>query len=278
MSQRTKPKLGQNFLRDEGAQRAIVDALGDIRARTVLEIGPGQGALTRLLAERARRLIAVELDRALAAELGARFAPAPNVSIVQRDILAVDLCTLDIEPESMDVVGNLPYYITSDILLALFAASQRCRIDRAVLMMQREVAERVTASPGVSNYGVLSATTRLHASAELLFTLAPGSFFPAPEVDSSVIRLQFRSRFDELEVDRSGFLHFVRACFAQKRKTLSNNLRVAGYPVRAIESAWPASVPHQARAETVPLEAMAELYRALDTAAIFRSEPPPQSS
>lgn len=272
MTPRSKPKLGQNFLRDDRARRAIVDALGDISQRTVVEIGPGLGAITRLLAERAGRLIAIELDRSLAAGLRTAMQTAPNVSIVEADVLKVDLPALIAESGNADIVGNLPYYITSDILLWLFAVSERMTLGRAVLMMQREVAERVVAPPGGSDYGVLSATTQLHASAELLFTLPPDAFTPPPEVDSAVVRFHFRSRFRELNVDRAGFLRFVRVSFAQKRKTLANNLRAAGYPIRAIETAWPASITHHTRAEAVPLESMADLYRSLHTAPILESD------
>src|SRR5580698_477479 len=117
-----KPKLGQNFLVDDAARHAIVDALGDISKRTVIEIGPGHGAITEILAGRCRRLIALELDRALAAELTFRFRDKPEVQVLERDVLKTDLRALAVEEETVDVVGNLPYYITSDILLQLFAA------------------------------------------------------------------------------------------------------------------------------------------------------------
>jgi 16S rRNA (adenine1518-N6/adenine1519-N6)-dimethyltransferase len=165
--------------------------------------------------------------------------------------------------ESADVIGNLPYYITSDILLKLFAAGVDGGINRAVLMMQREVAERVAAAPGVRDYGVLSATAQMHAQVEDLFTLPPSAFSPPPEVYSTVLRLHFAPRFRELRVDASGFDAFLRQSFAQKRKTLQNNLRAAGYSAAELSTAWPAGIPSQARAESLSLEAMAELYRAL---------------
>lgn len=274
MSPSPKPKLGQNFLRDDRAQHAIVSALGDVHDSTVVEIGPGQGALTHLLTGRGAHLIVIELDRTLAAALRTRYAHDSGVTVIEGDVLSVDLCTLASDAAAVNVIGNLPYYITSDILLSLFAASERCRLHRAVLMMQREIAERVVSPPGSSDYGVLSATAQLHATAELLFTLPPSAFSPPPAVESSVVRLQFRSRFAELAVDRAGFLRFLRASFAQKRKTLVNNLRAAGYPARAVESAWPASMTHHVRAEAVSLGDMAQLYRNLDTAEIVRTEQP----
>jgi 16S rRNA (adenine1518-N6/adenine1519-N6)-dimethyltransferase len=258
MGQLRKPKLGQNFLVDERARLRIADALGDVKQRTVIEIGPGHGAITEILAARAKRLFAVELDRALAAELRFRFRERPNVEIVESDVLKVDVGGF---AQQADVVGNLPYYITSDILLHLFGAAER--LGRAVLMMQREVGERVAAQPGVRDYGLLSATTQMYAEVEHLFTLPPSAFSPPPEVYSSVVRLHFRPRFTELGVDAAGFDRFLKQAFAQKRKTLRNNLRVAGYDAALLARDWPKALEDQARAEQVSLEAMAELYRGL---------------
>jgi 16S rRNA (adenine1518-N6/adenine1519-N6)-dimethyltransferase len=265
-----KPKLGQNFLIDDRARHAIAEALGDTFARTVIEIGPGHGAITAILAPRCRRLIAIELDRALAAELRFKFRDQPHVEILEADILTTDLVSLlersnpsgdTTAAETMDVVGNLPYYITSDILFHLCAAASA--IARAVLMMQREVADRVAASPGVRDYGLLSATTQMYARVEWLFTLPPSAFSPPPEVFSSVIRLEFAPRFAELAVDPLGFDRFLKQAFAQKRKTLANNLRFAGHDPSAFTAAWPSDLPPQARAEEIPLEQMAALYRNL---------------
>ena len=270
-----KPKFGQNFLVDDAARHAIVDALGDISKRTVIEIGPGHGAITEILAGRCRRLIALELDRALAAELTFRFRDQPQVQIVEGDILKTDLRALVPDGETADVIGNLPYYITSDILLQLFAAGSAGLITRAVLMMQREVADRVSAAPGVRDYGLLSATAQMNAQVDNLFTLPPSAFSPPPDVYSTVLRLQFAPRFAELGVDAAGFNSFLRQCFAQKRKTLQNNLRAAGYSVEELSAAWPGSIPAQARAESLALEPMAELYRSLSrTGAIAISATP----
>jgi len=258
-----KPKLGQNFLVDEAARVRIADALGDVSASTVIEIGPGHGAITSILADRCRRLIAIELDPSLAAELHFKFRERRNVEIVEADVLAVDLASLFLPGERASIVGNLPYYITSDILLKLFATSREGWLTRAVLMMQREVAERVAAAPGVRDYGLLSATAQMYARIEELFTLPPSAFSPPPEVYSTVIRLEFAPRFGELGVDVPGFDRFLHLVFAQKRKTLANNLRAAGYLQDALQRAWPAEIPSQARAESVGLESIAELYRAL---------------
>src|ERR1700722_5080981 len=155
-----KAKLGQNFLVDRSARSRIVEALGDISNKTVVEVGPGKAAITELLAQKAHRLIAVELDRELAANLKTQFAES-QVEVIEQDILTIDLASLRHGEEKLLVVGNLPYYITSDILLHLFRYNDA--ISRAVVMMQREVGDRVAAAPGSRDYGLLSATTQLYA-------------------------------------------------------------------------------------------------------------------
>jgi 16S rRNA (adenine1518-N6/adenine1519-N6)-dimethyltransferase len=260
-----KPKLGQNFLVSPSAPRAIVDALGDLSQATVLEIGPGRGALTSLLAARAKHLIAVELDRSMAATLrrdSIDWAGSP-VEIICQDILTLDLTHLA-APRGirLQVIGNLPYYISSPILTHLFAHS--AVIDRAVLMAQREVAERMVAPPGTRVYGLLSATTQMYAGVENLFTLPPEAFAPPPEVHSTVFRLTMRPRFEELGIDAAGFLRFLRQAFALKRKTLGNNLRASGYSPAAVDGAFTqCGVNAQIRAEAVSLEDMACLFRAV---------------
>jgi 16S rRNA (adenine1518-N6/adenine1519-N6)-dimethyltransferase len=262
-NQPPKPKLGQNFLVDDAARHAIADALGDISQRTVIEIGPGHGAITTILAERAKRLIALELDHALATELSFRFRDHVNVEIVEIDVLKADLSALIPAGETADVIGNLPYYITSDILLKMFSAGSAGLLRRAVLMMQREVAERVAADPGVRDYGLLSATAQMNAEIVNLFTLPPSAFSPPPQVYSTVLRLEFAPRFAELGVDAAGFDAFLKKCFAQKRKTLRNNLRAAGFSQGSFATAWPSDIPEQVRAESLDLPSLASLYRLL---------------
>ena len=260
-----KPKLGQNFLIDAAAQQRIADALGPISASTVLEIGPGHGAITDILAPRAHRLIALELDRSLAAELRFRFRNQPSVEILEADVLTTDLAAL-LPPASSDkleVIGNLPYYITSDILLKLFANASR--ITTAVLMMQREVASRVAASPGTKDFGLLAATAQMYAQIENLFTLPPAAFNPPPDVHSSVVRLTFAPRFAELAVEPKPFDKFLHQVFSQKRKTLNNNLRAAGYSTEQLANLWPKEIPQLARAESLTLEQLALMHKALPT-------------
>ena len=257
------PRLGQNFLTSPSARQAIVDALGDISASTVVEIGPGMASITDLLATRAHRLIAIELDRTLISVLRARF-PAPHVTILEQDVLTVDLTALAAEEgaATLQIVGNLPYYITSDILLHLFA--HQAVVGRAVVMVQREVGDRIVAAPGTSDYGVLSATCQLYARTERLLTLPPEAFAPPPKVHSSVIRLTMRPRFEELGVDPAGFIRYLRQSFAQKRKTLANNLRAAGLAAETISAAFRNSqINPQSRAESLTLEQQAALYLAL---------------
>jgi 16S rRNA (adenine1518-N6/adenine1519-N6)-dimethyltransferase len=254
-----KPKLGQNFLVDPAASLAIADALGDLSSAAVLEIGPGKGAITQLLAARARRLVAVELDPTLAAHLR---RDHPNVEVLQQDILATDLAALAPPDQKLAVVGNLPYYITSQILLHLFRHHRA--IDRAVLMVQREVADRVAAQPGARDYGLLTATTQLYARVDNLFTLPPSAFAPPPQVHSTVLRLHFEPRYEALAVDPAEFVAFLKHSFAQKRKTLANNLRFAGADPQTLAAAFAqAKIPAEIRAEALSLEAAANLFRAL---------------
>jgi len=268
-----KPKLGQHFLTSEGLAARIVDAVGDISESTVLEIGPGHGILTSALAKRARRLIAVEVDRVLAAQLRLKFGMARNVEILEADVLAIDFDSLfgpkpglgqpgiEFKPQPTRVVGNLPYYITSDILLRLFEYAKY--FETIVIMVQKEVADRIAAEPGGSEYGVLSATAQLHARVEKLFTLPPGAFSPPPKVHSTVLRLTMAPQQEKLGVAGDGFVDFLRLSFAQKRKTLWNNLREQYEEAGLKRALAQANVKPSARAETLSLEQSAAVYRGL---------------
>lgn len=272
-----KPKLGQHFLTDKTAAGRIVEALGDLSGSTVLEIGPGRGALTSLLAKRARRLIAIELDRILAAQLRMDFSLAPNVEILEGDILAMDFDTLfgprpgstrpgiNPEPERVRVIGNLPYFITSDVLLHLFR--YRKYFETIVLMVQREVADRLAARPGTSDYGLLSATTQLYAKVEKLFTLPPGAFSPPPKVHSTVVRLALAPRLESLNVPEEAFINFLKLSFGQKRKTLWNNLKATYEPAALRAAMEKADIKPSVRAEALSLEKTAGLFRALSSGA-----------
>ena len=261
-----KPKLGQNFLRDPQAIQRIVAALGDLSARAVVEIGPGKGAITERLAPQAKSLIAIELDRELAWNIQERFLPEkgfPAVTVTRQDVLQFDFAAAAKEAgQPLLAVGNLPYYITSPILLHL--AAHAGSLDRAVLMVQREVADRVTARPGTREYGLLSVTLQLYGSTEALFTLPPEAFAPPPEVHSTVFRWNFAPRFAELGVQEAPFIAFLKQSFAQKRKTLANNLRAAGMVAsRVSEALGLAEIPAQIRAEAVTVEQFVRLWQAL---------------
>ena len=271
-----KPKLGQNFLIDAGAAPRIIEALGDVSNRTVIEIGPGRGVLTDVLARRARRVIGIELDRVLAAQLRMRYSTRGNVEVLESDFVTAGFASMvgrrpgplhdlrPTQPETVDVVGNLPYYITSDIVLRILELHPH--IERAVIMVQREVADRIAAKPGTRDYGLLSATTQLFARVEKLFTLPPDAFSPPPQVHSTVIRLTIAPRLEELQVEEEPFIAFLKLAFAQKRKTLANNLRVQ-YDAAAIRAAFKsAGVRPDVRAEAMSLEKTAAVFQALHEA------------
>jgi 16S rRNA (adenine1518-N6/adenine1519-N6)-dimethyltransferase len=264
-----KPKLGQNFLDDPEAIQRIAASIGDLAGRTVVEIGPGGGAITGELAARAAHVLAVELDHELALLLRVHFPQeaSTRVTVVEQDVLQFDFAAASATAgERLLVVGNLPYGITSPILLKL--AASHAALDRAVLMVQREVADRVTAEPGSRDYGLLSVTAQLYGPAQRLFTLPPSAFSPPPEVHSTVFRWRFAPRFAELGVEEATFLRFVRQCFAQKRKTLANNLRAAGISPAVVAAALTqAAIPPQDRAEAVPIESFAALWRWLEASA-----------
>jgi len=268
-----KPKLGQHFLTDRNAARRIVEALGDVSDRTVLEIGPGRGVLTDLLIPRSKRVIGIELDRVLAAQLRMRYAMKPNVEVLESHFVTAEFASMvghkpgplhdlrPTQPETVDVVGNLPYYITSDIVLRILDLHQN--IERAVIMVQREVADRIAAEPGRRDYGLLSATAQLFARVEKLFAVPPGAFSPPPQVHSSVLRLTMAPRLEELHVKEGPFITFLKLAFAQKRKTLLNNLRGV-YADAAIRTALKSSgLRADVRAEAMSLEKTAVVFRAL---------------
>ena len=270
-----RPKLGQNFLVDPVAVQGIIDALGDISQKIVIEIGPGKGVLSDKLAVRAGHLIAIELDRVLAAQLRMRYNRLENVEIIEGDVLTMDFSSMlgprpgmlvDRSPHALPttarLVGNIPYYITSDILLRLF--SFHSSFDEVILMLQKEVADRLLAQPGKSEYGLLSATAQLYAKIEKLFVVPPGAFSPPPKVYSEVLRLTMQPKLAQLRVPEREFIGFLKLSFAQKRKTLVNNLK-SSYPANALRAALKATaLRSDVRAEAISLEKAAELFRELD--------------
>ena len=271
-----KPKLGQNFLIDHGVARRIVEALGDVSNRTVIEIGPGEGVLTDVLVKRAKHVIGIELDRVLAAQLRMRYATRDNVEILESDFVTVEFPSMlgrrpgplhdlrPTKPDTVDIVGNIPYYVTSDIVLRILSLSQK--LERAVIMVQREVADRISAEPGSRDYGLLSATAQLYARVDNLFTVPPEAFNPPPEVYSTVLRLTMAPRLEELQVEEDPFIRLLKLAFAQKRKTLANNLK-GTYTDASIKAGLKAAgLRSDVRAEAVPLDKMAALSRSLQAA------------
>ena len=266
---RAKKRLGQNFLVDESYARRIVGALAPRAGETLIEIGPGRGALTSLLLESGARVVAIEFDRELVAILRERFEGREEFKLVEADALDVDFCSA-IEPAACArVVANLPYNISTAILQRLL--EQRRCLTEFVLMLQREVVERITARPGESERGYLTVLVEAFCESEALFDVPPGAFRPVPKVWSTVARL--RARESALTgVDERLFTRLVSACFAQKRKTILNNLRSAPEELRSlVESAGgvtqlleASGVEPQRRAEALTLEEWAALARELE--------------
>jgi len=215
--------LGQNFLGDPAWRKRIAEGLPIHAGDTWLEIGPGHGEMTEFLAERATRVIAIELDAQLAHGLRKRAEEWPNVTIIESDVLLADLAQLA-GTEPFRIYGNIPYYITSPILHRIFALPRHPK--SAHLVMQLEVAERLVSPPGHREYGYLSVATQFYATPQIELKIPPGAFRPPPKVDSALVTLNFPGAGRNLNIaNAAAFMDFVQLCFAQKRKTLANNLR-----------------------------------------------------
>jgi 16S rRNA (adenine1518-N6/adenine1519-N6)-dimethyltransferase len=237
-SHRAKKSLGQNFLIDPNQQRRIVDALGADARDTVLEIGPGQGALTRHLAATVGRLILVELDDALAAALQQEYADAPHVTVVHADFLDVDVRSLVDDVASLKVIGNIPYNITTPIIFRLLERDRRP--DRIVLLIQREVADRILAPHGDGTYGALSVGVRSVARVERVCHVRRGAFRPVPRVDSTVIRIEPIMPPPLTASEELDLRELTRTAFSWRRKQLQKTLRTA--PAYALDAAMVTSL------------------------------------
>jgi 16S rRNA (adenine1518-N6/adenine1519-N6)-dimethyltransferase len=219
-----KKSLGQNFLRDENVARNIVDTLQLRTDDVVVEIGPGQGALTKYLAPTCSRLVAIEVDERAIRLLRETFAE--SIALVHADVLTVSLGTLlPKERRRLRVVGNIPYNLTSEILFWLF--EQHDVVEDATLMVQLEVARRFVAQTKTKDYGILSVLLSYYTEPEFLFKVSRNSFFPKPEVDSAIVRLRFRENLRAC--DRELLTAIVRSTFGKRRKTLRNGLRYMGF-------------------------------------------------
>jgi 16S rRNA (adenine1518-N6/adenine1519-N6)-dimethyltransferase len=248
-------RLGQHFLRAASVER-LVRLIAPLPDDVFLEIGPGTGALTFPLAARCRRVVAVEIDPALAGRLRER-APG-NVEVVTADALRVDLGAL--VPSRVRVAGNLPYYVSSPLLRRILAL--RGHAHDAHVMLQDEVARRVAAAPGSRDYGVLSVLAGLWAEADVPLRFPPGAFIPPPKVDSALLRLRFRPRPLAEVGSVEAFERVVTAAFAQRRKTLENNLRVI-YP-NLKDHLRLLNLSGSRRSETLSIVEFADLARALE--------------
>ena len=218
---RPRKRFGQHFLAPAWAAK-LVSAIDPRSDQTFLEIGPGQGAITRRLAERAAAVVAVEVDRDLAATL--RAAAIERLTVIEGDILEIDLAALGL-PAGTRVAGNLPYNISSPILFQLLDTQDRLNVFAdATLMLQKEVADRLIASPGTKEYGPLTIFTALHARVTRLLTLPPGAFHPPPQVTSAVVRVQFLPPGQRPDVP-AAFESMIRALFTARRKTVANGLK-----------------------------------------------------
>lgn len=263
-------RLGQNFLTDQRIINRIVAALELQSDETILEIGPGRGALTASLLEKAGSLVAIEFDRNLIPLLTERFSSRKNFKLVQSDALVTDVCEVIRPATQARVVANLPYNVATAILQRLI--EQRHCISEMVLMLQKEVVERITADPGSGERGYLSVFVQTYCETEKLFDVAPSSFRPAPKVWSSVLRLILRPR-PAADVRNEELLwRIVSAGFAQRRKTILNNLRNAPSPLQEIVKRHggasivlcQAEVDLQRRAETLTFEEWSRISRALE--------------
>ncbi len=244
-------RLGQNFLISPGVVRAVVEAAEIEPGDRVLEIGPGIGTLTQGLLEAGAEVTAVELDKKLPAVLAETLKGYEHLNVVQGDILKTDIAAL-MGGAPFKVAANLPYYITTPILLSLL--EQKLPITRIVTMVQKEVAERMTAPPGGRDYGALSVAVQYYTEPEIVLDVPPNCFLPAPEVDSAVIVCAVRQTPAVTVKDEKLFFRVVKAAFGQRRKTLSNALKTTGASKEEIGKALnKAKVDAARRGETLSL-------------------------
>ncbi|HEX5411373.1 MAG TPA: 16S rRNA (adenine(1518)-N(6)/adenine(1519)-N(6))-dimethyltransferase RsmA [Terriglobia bacterium] len=261
MMKRHRPKLGQHFLSDTRYCSRIADALELNAGELVIEVGPGHGAVTGLLAARAQSVLAIEIDAALADELRQKFRQFPNVEIVHGDVLLTDIGDIcrRRNAEQCYVFGNLPYYITSPILHHVLGSAERVRA--MGLLVQREVADRLVAQPGSRDYGYLTVFTRFYSSARLVFDVPPGAFTPPPKVHSAFVRFELRAgRRGISSENEEKFRRFLKQAFAFKRKKLLNCL-VPMYSRQEIEAELERlAVPCSVRAEELSIEQFISIF------------------
>ena len=220
---RPKQSLGQNFLVDENIGRKIAEVIDPKPEETIVEIGPGYGALTKHLIERAGRLVAVEIDRYLCGELRRSFGRDGHFELIEDDFLRVNLQDLAAHDDSLKIAGNIPYQITSPVLFKLFEAREH--LSQAIFMIQKEVAERIVARPRTKAYGILSVFSQFYSIPEIVFNVSGNVFRPRPNVASSLVRWRFADSKNHDLGDPRLFTAIVRTTFNQRRKMLRNSLQ-----------------------------------------------------
>ncbi len=214
-----KKKLGQHFIIDKNIIRKIINAFSPSENDLIVEIGPGKGILTDELVKHSKNLILVEIDNQLVADLRTKF---PELKIINKDILECNFST-DFFESKYRIIGNLPYYITSQILFKIF--DNKNNIIDAMIMIQKEVAERLVAKPSSKEYGILSVFTQFYSDVEILFNVSKNVFYPKPEVDSSIVRLNLKSEIKLNKLEENTFRRIVKTAFNQRRKILKNSLK-----------------------------------------------------
>lgn len=253
-------KLGQNFLIKRGIVDEIVHAAEITVGEPVLEVGPGIGTLTQGLAQSGADVTAIELDRRLLEVLDTTLASYDNVRIIHGDVLKLDVLTI-MNHKSFKVVANLPYYITTPIIMSLLES--KLPIERLVVMVQKEVALRMIAKPGTKDYGALSVAVQYYTEPDIVLDVPPKSFLPAPAVTSSVIRCVLRDKPPVDVIDEKLFFRVVKAGFAQRRKTFSNTMKTTGLTRDRIEELLAkANIDGQRRGETFTLQEFADVANA----------------
>lgn len=261
-------KFGQNFLIDTHVLEKIIDASEITKEDCVLEIGPGIGTMTQYLAESAREVIAVEIDKALIPILGDTLKEYDNVTIINDDILKVDINRIVQEKNNgqpIKVVANLPYYITTPIIMGLFES--HVPLKSITIMVQKEVADRMQVGPGTKDYGALSLAVQYYAKPEIVANVPPNCFIPRPNVGSAVIRL---TRYEEPPVkadDEIFMFNLIRASFNQRRKTLVNGLQNGGLGLskeKILDALEEMNLPATIRGEALTLEQFAQLSNILE--------------
>lgn len=264
-----KRRFGQNFLVDRNVVERIIASFNPQTDQTIIEIGPGRGALTSLLIEKAKRVVAIEFDRDLVAQLRAKLSASPNFELIEADALNINFCAAIQPAECARVVANLPYNIATAILQRLI--EQRHCLTDMTLMLQREVVDRITAAAGSSERGYLSVFVEAYCETEKLFDVAPQAFQPAPKVWSTVVNLRVRKNIALAVKDEKLLWQVVSAGFAHPRKTILNNLREAPEVIQELLKKrggasivlCEAAIPPLRRAETLALEEWALLVNAM---------------